>query len=214
MGDITLLAGLAATLPKQIAMTHDVHNLAIGWNDLLALWTRARGVVDNMKPEPTSELEPRLGFDRLELRQGTTQVSCDSLKDAMAIVLMQTTGRINVRGQNGSGKSSLLLALRKKLKGQAYYWPTADRLAFKFSQQDDDLDTDDEEPSSGPRGYSSGEQQINALEEIVNLTNAKVYLLDEWDANLDGANRAKAQELIGQLAQRARVIEISHRDPV
>jgi ABC-type transport system involved in cytochrome bd biosynthesis fused ATPase/permease subunit len=128
--------------------------------------------------------------------------------------MMQATGRINVRGQNGSGKSSLLLALRKQLKGQAYYWPTADRLAFKFSQTEDDLDTDDDESASGPRGYSSGEQQITALEEIVNQTNAAVYLLDEWDANLDGANRAKAQELITRLAQRARVIEISHRDPV
>jgi ABC-type bacteriocin/lantibiotic exporter with double-glycine peptidase domain len=215
IGDITLLAGLAATLPKQIAMTHDVHNLAIGWNDLLALWTRAQGVVDNMQPEPSSELEPRLAFDRLELRQGATQISCESLSDALAIVMMQATGRINVRGQNGSGKSSLLLALRKKLKGHAYYWPTADRLAFKFSQTEDDKElNDDDELAAGPRGYSSGEQQIAALEEIVNQTNSKIYLLDEWDANLDGVNRAKAQTLINQLAQRARVIEISHRDVV
>jgi ABC-type bacteriocin/lantibiotic exporter with double-glycine peptidase domain len=215
IGDITLLAGLAATLPKQIAMTHDVHNLAIGWNDLLALWTRAQGVVDNMQPEPSSELEPRLAFDRLELRQGATQISCESLSDALAIVMMQATGRINVRGQNGSGKSSLLLALRKKLKGHAYYWPTADRLAFKFSQAEDDKElNDDDELVAGPRGYSSGEQQIAALEEIVNQTNSKIYLLDEWDANLDGVNRAKAQTLINQLAVRARVIEISHRDVV
>jgi ABC-type bacteriocin/lantibiotic exporter with double-glycine peptidase domain len=217
--DLALLVGLAATLPKQIDMTHDVHNLAIGWNDLLALWTRAQGVVDNMKPEPVSELEPRLKFDRLQLRQGTTQMSCDNIDDAMALVMVQATGRINVRGLNGAGKSSLLLALRKRLKGKAYYWPTADRLSFQFSQLNasaasSDDDEDDEERPAHPRGYSSGEQQLAALSEIVAKTNAQIYLLDEWDANLDGENRAKAQALINSLAQRARVIEISHRDPI
>ena len=51
-----------------------------------------------------------------------------------------------------------------------------------------------------------------SLEEIVNSTRAKVYLLDEWDANLDDANKAKADALVDQLAARARVVEISHRD--
>jgi chromosome segregation ATPase len=64
------------------------------------------------------------------------------------------------------------------------------------------------------RGYSSGEQQLAALKEIVQSTRAPLYLLDEWDANLDAKNRAKAWALIDQLAARARVVEISHRDYV
>ena len=51
-----------------------------------------------------------------------------------------------------------------------------------------------------------------SLEEIVQHTDAPVYLLDEWDANLDGPNRAAANALVEELAKRARVIEISHRD--
>ena len=39
-------------------------------------------------------------------------------------------------------------------------------------------------------------------------------LLDEWDANLDPNNRAAANALVEQLAARARVVEISHRDRV
>jgi len=41
-----------------------------------------------------------------------------------------------------------------------------------------------------------------------------VYLLDEWDANLDAKNRASAEALVAQLAARAVVVEISHRDRV
>ena len=46
----------------------------------------------------------------------------------------------------------------------------------------------------------------------MNSTDAQVYLLDEWDANLDAANKAKADALVDALAARARVVEISHRD--
>ena len=61
-------------------------------------------------------------------------------------------------------------------------------------------------------GFSSGERQIKSLQEIVDETHAQVYLLDEWDANLDANNKARADALIDQLAARARVVEISHRD--
>ena len=50
-------------------------------------------------------------------------------------------------------------------------------------------------------GFSSGERQLKSLEEIVNATDAPVYLLDEWDANLDAANKAKADALVEALAR-------------
>ena len=52
-------------------------------------------------------------------------------------------------------------------------------------------------------GFSSGERQLKSLQEIVDATDAEIYLLDEWDANLDAANKAKADALVDQ-ARRAR----------
>jgi translation initiation factor RLI1 len=109
------------------------------------------------------------------------------------------------------------------MKKRAYYWPTTDRLAFKFTGgvvpvdvEGDDEDDDDvvvvADAMHKKLGYSSGELQLKSLEEIVNETRAQVYLLDEWDANLDAANKAKADALVDELAARARVVEISHRD--
>ena len=236
-GDVALLVGLAATLPKQIDMTHEVHRLAIGWNDLLALWVRAGGVMDNMKPDLAAPLDQRIRFDSLHLIQragdGITDIQCTSLRDALTLVMMQPTGRINVRGNNGSGKSTLLIALKEQLRGKAYYWPTIDRLAFRHTHADpvdvntnaDDEYLDDvagngngsapelpDVTANAAPGFSSGEKQIAALAEIVKNTRAAVYLLDEWDANLDAVNRERAQTLIDELAARARVVEISHRD--
>jgi ABC-type bacteriocin/lantibiotic exporter with double-glycine peptidase domain len=216
-GNMEVLIALAATLPRQIEMTQDVHTFTSGWNELLASWARMTGVADNMHPEPDAHFDARMKLDRLTLREGEAIRSVGSLDDALKLVFAQPTGRINVRGPNGSGKSTLLTSLKSAVRTRAYYWPTADRLAFAFAQGEDEIEIDDEgnpiEPSPAKKaGFSSGERQLRALREIVRHTEAPIYLLDEWDANLDPNNRAAADALVEELARRARVVEISHRD--
>ena len=219
-GDTEILIALAATLPRQIEMTHDVHTFTSGWNELLAQWARLSGVATNMHPDFDPEFEDRIKFDRLVLREAGDASVVSSLDDAMALINSRPTGRINVRGANGSGKSTLLTSLKSAVRTHAYYWPTGDRLAFKFAQgveEPEDFDEDGEPlpPQQVKKvGFSSGERQLRALREIVTHTKAPIYLLDEWDANLDPNNRAAADALVEELAQRARVIEISHRDRV
>jgi hypothetical protein len=214
----TLIA-LIATLPRQIEMTHNMHQFTSGWNELLAVWTRLRGVASNTHPEFDMNFDARIKLDKLVLREGENSKTVASLEDAVSLILAKPTGRINVRGANGSGTSTLLTSLKSQVKNRAYYWPTADRLSFQFAQgmEPEDLDYgDDEEPKkpSKPPGFSSGERQLRALREIVAYTQAQMYLLDEWDAKLDPHNRAAADALVEQLAQRARVVEISHRDRI
>jgi ABC-type multidrug transport system fused ATPase/permease subunit len=214
-GDVGLLIAMAATLPRQIEMTNEVHQLASGWNELVAIWTRLAGATKAIRPIPDPAHDERIQFDRLVLRDGESAVDTASVEEAWRLVLAKPTGRINVRGANGSGKSTLLAALKAIIRTRAYYWPTTDRLAYHFVES---VPTEQpEEPQTKPgrrkkRGFSSGERQLKSLQEIVNCTNAPIYLLDEWDANLDKKNRAAAEQLVDQLAARARVVEISHRD--
>ena len=208
--DTGLLIALAATLPRQIDLSYNVHGLASGWNDLLAVWTRMTGACAAMRPAPDANFEQRIRFDGVALSDGHESVACSSVDDALARVRAQPTGRLLVRGSNGSGKSTLLVALKAKLGSYAYYWPTSDKLAFAFSGAVGDQD--DDQPASS--GFSSGERQLKSLQEIVNRTHAAVYLLDEWDANLDSRNRASAEVLVAALAARAVVVEISHRDRI
>jgi ABC-type transport system involved in cytochrome bd biosynthesis fused ATPase/permease subunit len=219
-GNTVLLIALATTLPRQIEMTYELHLLASGWNDFVAIWTRFAGVAANMLPEPDAAFDARIKFDRLVLREGADANVVSSLNDAIRIVKARPTGRINVRGANGAGKSSLLASLKTELRQHAFYWPTSDRLAFQFTggvvPVEVEGDEDDEvvltQSIDTRLGFSSGERQLKSLEEIVNATDSQVYLLDEWDANLDAANKAKAEALVDMLAARARVVEISHRD--
>jgi ABC-type multidrug transport system fused ATPase/permease subunit len=217
-GNPEILIALVATLPRQIEMTHSMHEFTSGWNELLAVWTRLTGVSSNMHPPVDPEFEARIKPDMLILREGENSSTVSSVDAAIGLVFAQPTGRINVRGANGSGKSTLLTSLKSTIKTRAYYWPTADRLAFQFTQglepQSPDDDEEDDDQPKKPPGFSSGERQLRALQEIVAYTAADVYLLDEWDANLDPNNRAAANALVEQLAARARVVEISHRDRV
>jgi hypothetical protein len=221
VGNMAVLIALATTLPRQIEMTYELHLLATGWNDLIAVWTRFGGVAANMQPQPEPDFDDRIDFDRLVLREGEDANVVSSVNDALRIVLAQPTGRINIRGANGTGKSSLLASLKTEMKKRAYYWPPSDRLAFAFAggvvPVEIDAGEEDEaivvaDTTDQKLGFSSGERQLRSLEEIVNGTDAQVYLLDEWDANLDAANKAKADALLDALAARARVVEISHRD--
>ncbi len=225
-GDTEVLVVLAATLPRQMEMTKDMYSLAAGWNDMVAIWARIGGVVDNLFPRSDPNYDARMKFDRIMLREGDRQISVDSLDEALKLVFASPTGRINVRGGNGSGKSTLLAALKSEIKNRAYYWPTTDRLAFQFAEgvdpegiEVDEVDVElieelGEEAKPPPKkiGFSSGERQLKSLQEITRFTDAAVYLFDEWDANLDARNRAAADALMQQIATRARVIEISHRD--
>jgi ABC-type bacteriocin/lantibiotic exporter with double-glycine peptidase domain len=228
VGDMALLIGLAATLPRQIELSHDVHGLVTGWNDLLAVWTRIGGACNTMHPEPDAGFDERIQFDRLsltlQLPAGGVTLPCDTLAQAQQLIHQQRSGRILVRGSNGAGKSTLLAALKTKLGAQAFYWPTADSLTFAFAKGDagapsTDDDDDDECDEGGEdsqalnkNGFSSGERQLKSLQEIADHTHASVYLLDEWDANLDASNRAQAESLVEKIAAKALVVEISHRD--
>ena len=251
-----LLIALAATLPRQIDLSYNVHGLASGWNDLLAVWTRMGGACAAMRPATDAKFEARIRFQGIALSDGAQSVPCATVDEALAHVQARPTGRLLVRGGNGAGKSTLLVALKGRLGSQAFYWPTSDKLAFVFSAaQVDSADADDAEgddashadaetswsaldstlsPDSKPAapatkgplppratptaptapGFSSGEKQLKSLQEIAARTQARVYLLDEWDANLDAKNRAAAEALVARLAARAMVVEISHRDRV
>jgi ABC-type multidrug transport system fused ATPase/permease subunit len=217
VGDSALLIALAATLPRQIELSYNVYGLASGWNDLLAIWTRIGGACAAMRPVPDAQFNQRIRFEGVSLQRDSLTLPCSNVDTAVSQVTMHPTGRILVRGSNGMGKSSLLVALKTQLGNQAFYWPTSDKLAFDFLKgHASEEESDDEDSTHKPasNGFSSGEKQLRSLQEISLKIQAKVYLLDEWDANLDSKNRALAEQIVAGLAARSVVVEISHRDRV
>ena len=224
--DLALLLGLAATLPRQLEMTIDLHQLTAGLTDLIAIWARMQGACAQLYPTPDPAFNERIDGKRISVTADGSEVQVISLDEALRRVLANATGRVALRGGNGSGKSTLLTALKGCLRGHAFYWPSQDRLNFQFNTgmpgepAAEPLPDEDETPEADElsaielardkAGYSSGERQLQVLRELVATTDQAFYLLDEWDANLDVDNRLEAEHLLDILAQRARVVEVSH----
>ncbi len=92
---------------------------------------------------------------------------------------MQNTGagRWTLRGPNGAGKSTLLAVLKEKMGNAAYLLPSN---YLDLSFKTDFI------------GHSDGNRLLAVFSEIATLDEARYVLLDEWDANLDGAKLATA----------------------
>lgn len=106
-----------------------------------------------------------------------------------------STGRLTLRGENGSGKSTALMLIKNALAGRAFFLPTHDALNF-FTETNQ---------------YSTGESLRKRLSEILEKVDVDVLLLDEWDANLDTENQESLSDLINKIAEKKCVVEVRHR---
>lgn len=104
-------------------------------------------------------------------------------------------GRLTLRGENGSGKSTALMLVKNALAGKAFFLPTHNELSF----------------ASDSNKFSTGESLRKRLTEIFDKVDADVLLLDEWDANLDAENQEILTDLIDKIAEKKCVIEVRHR---
>jgi len=104
-----------------------------------------------------------------------------------------SSGRITITGQNGSGKSSLLLNLKNKFGLSALYLPAQHQLFLYDSQVN----------------LSSGELTLAAFQHLKNV-DCKILLLDEWDANLSIENLSLLDKAIDEISLKRIVVEIRH----
>ncbi len=110
--------------------------------------------------------------------------------------LCQNSTRIKIRGENGVGKTSMLLTVKDALQDGAFYLPAASAL--------------DLPGKTG--GGSTGQAKKDEIQAALRDLPPSLLLLDEWDANLDAENRRDINTLIGDAITKGfTVVEISHR---
>jgi ABC-type transport system involved in cytochrome bd biosynthesis fused ATPase/permease subunit len=136
------------------------------------------------------KLENRVQWDKIRISFNETEISSKSIIESLP-----NQGRYTIKGENGSGKSSLLLLLKMTKGSKAFYLPAKHELAFQLSKD----------------GFSTGQLVRKTLHEILEKLDTPTVLLDEWDANLDTANQQQLSRLIDQLSQKKCVIEVRHR---
>ena len=194
VGNILALSALIVTMPRLFLVLSYTYDLL--YQVVQCGMTRAKlhQISTVLAPGPHDSPEayrerinwPALHFDEKRSHE-------ESFEDEL-ISKVTSPNRITIRGRNGSGKSSLLLLLKQRLREHAYYLPSQHQLLFSF----------------GTAAQSTGESVRAQLEEIRNKVHTQAVLLDEWDANLDEENQSYLSTIIDEIASRCCVIEVRH----
>jgi hypothetical protein len=174
-----------------MSASHDLLKRSMEWGSILGRWKTLSDSLNQNFPS----IDSRVSYSKLHMRlEGESSAQrVTSLADILDG--LRRSPRVTLRGENGAGKSSLCLLLKESLGDEAFLLPSHHQLALGTSL----------EPGS------TGQRQVAGLKEVISQRAARVLLLDEWDANLDAANRDQMEFWLDRaLGEGVRVVEIRH----
>ena len=185
--DAATMAVLIATLPRQIQLLQMCYAL-IGYHTSIGvIKTMLDGILEVLQPTAVN-LDNYIQADQIRVKQ---------TGDIFDSTQLPKQGRVTLVGNNGVGKSCMLLKLKEHYQEQAYYLPAKHNLYFNYK-------TD-----KAHRG-STGQQLIKQIQEIREDDQSRIVMLDEWDAHLDKENTQIIDQYLDELAQTRLVIEVRH----
>lgn len=195
IGNEVFLSMLIVTFPRQITTFQCMNfivSYATHWNSLK---TRLEGLKSALIiTEPINV--GTISWNRIKAEKDNTIITIDSINSIQDITQDYSPGRITLRGDNGTGKSSLLALIKEKLSEKAFLLPPHSDMFFEFSSN---------------KSLSTGEKIIESLDEIKKSGKLQLLLLDEWDANLDKNHIVNISEKLNELAKEICIIEVRHR---
>jgi ABC-type bacteriocin/lantibiotic exporter with double-glycine peptidase domain len=192
--NIAFQALIVATLPRQIQMVQNMEIILQNITEWTDIKQRLIGLSKALIVAP-QETDRRIQWPKLQFTVDGQPSVIRTFNDLKNLVGNQQIRRITIRGDNGTGKSTLLKTIKEKIGG--YYLPASAGLSFAQNNWN---------------SLSTGEQMLTALQEISGQDHAdSLLLLDEWDANLDPENRNRLSSEIDLLATKIPIIEVVHR---
>ena len=195
-GNVVFLSVLVATFPRQIITIFHVSAIvayASRWNSLKTRLEGLKSALDITEPIHAGTIS----WQRLKAEKDNTVSTIDSINSIQNITQDYSPGRITLRGDNGTGKSSLLALIKEQVSEEAFLLPPHSEMFFEFSSN---------------RSLSTGEKIIASLDEIKKSGTLQLLLLDEWDANLDKKHIVTISERLNELAKEICIIEVRHRN--
>ncbi len=208
LGKVDRMALLLAIIPRQLQAIQSLNSvgLQIGrWAGVrVNLGKLADSVADDFPGENYAVLTYKVSLSKITVSVNNSShllqlASVDTLyEDVMRRTQTKEFGRLTLRGNNATGKSILMCKLACLLlesNRRPIYLPTSVPLLF-------DSPTDK---------MSQGERMLAQINEFVSKSDEEIYLLDEWDANLDEINKQKITKLLDTLSKTKVIVEIRHR---
>lgn len=176
-------------LPRLFQIVNSSHYFLWQMTQAGSLFARERFITSQLNEGESKELAARIRPDRLRIESAAGE----SLTATEILNQLPSHGRFTVRGENGAGKSSLMMHVKSQLGEGAFYLPAKSDLLF-------------DRPIEG----STGQRLSQIMEILAQAGSRLVLLLDEWDANLDAENTARISQLIERISRTNLVLEVRH----
>ncbi len=191
--DTTFLASYVVILPRLFIILNFTHHMLSLIAQIPIHKNRLKTLISFLIQPEKIDILKRIYWDQIKIFKVHPSGKAQEIGDPRIIFdLVFSKGRFLVTGVNGSGKSSLLIFMKEKLKENVYYLPANHNLEFL----------------NDGVSLSTGQQLIKSFEEIYQNVSEQIVLLDEWDANLDPSNCLKISQKIDELAKNKTVIEV------
>lgn len=189
-----LLVGLIVMLPRSLQCASHLQILQM----YFAYWKSIRqkfSMIESSYADFDSvDVRDYIHDDRIRVTKMDSIELSMTLESFISELPHLTSGRFRIQGENGCGKSSLLIHIKKVLGESALFIPAQHTLEHKNLSMSN----------------SSGENALHLLKDTTaNLKGA--LLLDEWDANLSSKNREIMDSEIQSLANHQLVVEVVHQ---
>lgn len=193
--NFTLVASVVVTFPRQVQVLQNTFMFFSAMLEWDAIGIRIAGLATPLSIKAPTE--NYIQIDKLSFCGIGVKEKYSSEYDFIHDLENLPVGRVTIRGENGTGKSTLLARLAEHFSENATYLPTKYDLMF-----------DDETI----RTASDGERLVRVLNEFLEKGVGEYVLLDEWDASLDAGNLKKVTALIEEIAFDHVIVEVRHRD--
>ncbi|MGZ3722446.1 MAG: hypothetical protein ACXVA9_05920 [Bdellovibrionales bacterium] len=182
-----LIAAMMITLPRQLQILGFFRAFFVQLTNLKMFTVRFQTAFNNSELHEL-DFTQHIDYSKI-IVNGRSYSHFDELFEEVGNL---KSGRMLISGENGAGKSSLLLLLNSNLKN-SFYLPTAPQF----------------EIGKATAQASTGQTLLMHIE-FVAAKHIPVLLLDEWDANLDAPNRAEISAELDRLSLSRLIIEVRH----
>lgn len=200
-----IMLATAVSLPRHVSNIQYMNFLVedfTAFAGLIAKLSNIRTSADAVK-NPKS-YQGKVDWKNISFTKGNRTFSFSSMDECISyfetLLCHEEKGRIAVRGENGSGKTTVMMLMKEHFSEKAYLYPNHTNLFFK---------------EAGSGEYSTGEKvraDLSQLIESRHETGAILYLFDEWNANLDSISQKKTDIIIDQISRQSLVIETLNKD--
>jgi ABC-type bacteriocin/lantibiotic exporter with double-glycine peptidase domain len=188
------LGVLVAVLPRTLQLFGSVHALSMYGSQFVIVRRKVKNLIQFTQTLETQDIAAQIDTKNITIEETTTHQRYDLAHFQHSLINNQlNVGRYLVQGNNGSGKSSFL-KLIKSLPGETVLISPD----INFSEPEENL--------------STGQRQMKQISGLL-MQPADIFLLDEWDANLDKLNRNILSAEIDKVATQKVVIEVRHLNP-